>query len=75
MENAGIARLLTKSISVLLVLAFLFVVLRFYCKSRYNRRFGWDDYLLAGAWVIPMTPLFLPCFFLLLFSSTWAKVY
>ncbi len=31
--------------------AFVFMGLRFFCKARYHKRFGIDDYLLAMSWV------------------------
>jgi hypothetical protein len=29
----------------------IFMVSRFYCKSRYGRSFGYDDFIMAVAWV------------------------
>lgn len=38
----------------------IFMVLRFFCKGRYSKQFGWDDYIVAFSWVCrargPRTP-------------------
>ncbi|KAH6638434.1 hypothetical protein C7974DRAFT_391600 [Boeremia exigua] len=39
---------------VLTVLPLVFMLLRFYCKARYSKLFGWDDTLLAVAWVLSL---------------------
>lgn len=39
------------SSSIMTGVAFLFMSLRFFCKARYQKRIGLDDYMLAGAWV------------------------
>ncbi|OAA59763.1 hypothetical protein SPI_05961 [Niveomyces insectorum RCEF 264] len=39
------------SLSVMTGVAFVFMALRFFCKGRYHKRFGFDDYMLAAAWV------------------------
>ncbi|KAF2014033.1 hypothetical protein BU24DRAFT_452802 [Aaosphaeria arxii CBS 175.79] len=31
---------------------FVFMMLRYYCKARYTKVFGWDDWLLAASWVL-----------------------
>ena len=31
----------------------VFMVLRFFCKGRYSKQFGWDDYIIAFSWVSP----------------------
>ena len=35
----------------LTVIPLLFMLLRFYCKSKYSKPYSYDDILLAGAWV------------------------
>ncbi|KAK3689351.1 hypothetical protein B0T22DRAFT_480564 [Podospora appendiculata] len=40
------------SFIALVVISLFFVLLRFYCKARYQRAFGWDDYVLALAWIL-----------------------
>ncbi|KAJ8113021.1 hypothetical protein OPT61_g4754 [Boeremia exigua] len=39
---------------VLTIIPLLFMLLRFYCKVRYSKVFGWDDTLLAVAWVLSL---------------------
>ncbi|KAK3317576.1 hypothetical protein B0T19DRAFT_446534 [Cercophora scortea] len=40
------------SFIALVIVTLFFILLRFYCKARYQRAFGWDDYVLALAWII-----------------------
>ncbi|KAL1890726.1 hypothetical protein Sste5346_008051 [Sporothrix stenoceras] len=39
------------SLSIMTGVAFVFMVLRFFCKVRYHKKFGVDDHMLAAAWV------------------------
>ncbi|KAF3001844.1 hypothetical protein E8E13_004195 [Curvularia kusanoi] len=39
---------------VLTILPLAFMLLRFYCKMRYLKTFGWDDTLLAIAWILSL---------------------
>lgn len=41
---------------ILTILPLIFTLLRFYCKARYSKLFGWDDTLLAIAWVLRPLP-------------------
>ena len=41
---------------ILTILPLIFMLLRFYCKTRYSKLFGWDDTLLAIAWVLRPLP-------------------
>ncbi|KAF2865260.1 hypothetical protein BDV95DRAFT_507702 [Massariosphaeria phaeospora] len=36
---------------VLTIIPLLFMILRWFCKRRYSKLFGWDDWLLALSWV------------------------
>jgi hypothetical protein len=42
---------------VLTILPLMFMLLRIYCKARYSKLFGWDDILLALAWVGQLFPM------------------
>ncbi len=39
------------SLSVMTGVSLLFMSLRFFCKGRYHKRIGADDYMLAASWV------------------------
>ncbi|KAK0649946.1 hypothetical protein B0T16DRAFT_138491 [Cercophora newfieldiana] len=39
------------SLSAVTGISLVMMVLRFFCKAKYSKRFGWDDYLLAASWV------------------------
>jgi hypothetical protein len=39
------------SLSAVTGISLLMMILRFFCKARYTKRFGWDDHLLSASWV------------------------
>ncbi|KAH7121084.1 hypothetical protein B0J11DRAFT_56634 [Dendryphion nanum] len=39
------------SLWVQTIIPFFFMILRYYCKVRYTKVFGWDDWLLALSWI------------------------
>ncbi|CAK7230268.1 hypothetical protein SBRCBS47491_007529 [Sporothrix bragantina] len=39
------------SLSIMTGVAFVFMILRFFCKVRFHKKFGIDDHMLAAAWV------------------------
>lgn len=41
------------SLTVMTGISLLMMMLRFFCKARYGKRFGWDDHLLGASWVGP----------------------
>ncbi|KAK1750344.1 hypothetical protein QBC47DRAFT_455275 [Echria macrotheca] len=43
------------SLAVMTGVSLLLMVLRFFCKARYDKRFGWDDHLLAASWITLLT--------------------
>ncbi|KAF2279817.1 uncharacterized protein EI97DRAFT_187630 [Westerdykella ornata] len=46
------APIITITVSVMPSVAFIFMTLRFICIWRYRKSFGWDDYILALAWLL-----------------------
>lgn len=42
---------LISCMSVMAAMSLLFMVLRFWCKKRYNKVIGWDDHILVISWV------------------------
>jgi hypothetical protein len=42
---------LVRVMIVMIVVPFMFMTLRFYCKVKYSGKLGWDDSILALSWV------------------------
>ncbi|KAK3684140.1 hypothetical protein B0T22DRAFT_354499, partial [Podospora appendiculata] len=51
MEETNGPRIVT-SLTVMTGVSLLLMVLRFFCKARYGKKFGWDDHLLLASWII-----------------------
>ncbi|KAK3373011.1 hypothetical protein B0T24DRAFT_527533 [Lasiosphaeria ovina] len=43
------------SLSVMTGVSLVLMLLRFFCKARYGKRFGWDDHLLSASWLCLVT--------------------
>lgn len=39
------------SLSIVTGISLLLMLVRFFCKARYGKKFGWDDHLLSASWV------------------------
>jgi len=49
------------ALAVLTGVALAFMGLRIFCKARYHKKFGWDDYILGSAWVLLAVSWTRPC--------------
>jgi hypothetical protein len=56
--GASAAPRLVTAMILMTTLALLFLALRLFCKLRYGKPVGWDDWILAGSWVSYGAP---PC--------------
>ncbi|KAK3314369.1 hypothetical protein B0H66DRAFT_504351, partial [Apodospora peruviana] len=43
------------SLSIITSVSLVMMVLRFFCKARYSKKFGWDDHLLSASWICLLT--------------------